>query len=605
MAQAGVSEEVMLSYIDNAQHPFNLNSDGVVYLNDLGVTAGVITSMIQKDAQLGTAPLTVAPANGPAVAPQTQVVSNVVGPGAEPPAQPVAESPVPPPTYVTAPADDTAVAYYYDALAPYGSWLYVSGYGWCWQPTVVVNNVGWQPYCDAGRWYWSDSGWYWHSDYSWGWAPFHYGRWYHHGHAGWLWCPGTVWGPAWVSWRYTDGYCGWAPLPPAAGWRAGVGFTWYGSSVSVGFDFGLSFGCYAWIPANRFCDYNVRRYCEPHDRARSIHEHSTVINNYVVGRNNTVINNGVGHDTIARQVGTGLREVTVRERPQDRVDRVRPEQLRKEGPKLVVDRPALPRSVPRVPEAIADRSKARPVGGSIGLPATPARSGVASFSGSQAPATVVPEARPGRTGSSSSVTASSGAPVNGTALKPRPSTGPARSDNVVVGPAPTGSSVGRSSLTTTPARPAGQERPSIYIGGGQKPSTPQVSSPAAVSSGPVSGTRPSVDPGRATKSSTRDPGQPAGRSQVNRPVSSGPATVTARPETRATPAPSYQPQANPVRPPSPFRQAAPEPRANPAPSQPAPAYSPPAPSRAPAAPAAPSHAPSSGGQSRGGQGRSK
>ena len=32
---------------------------------------------------------------------------------------------------------------------------------------------------------------------------------------GWVWVPGTVWAPAWVSWRYGGGYVGWAPLPPA------------------------------------------------------------------------------------------------------------------------------------------------------------------------------------------------------------------------------------------------------------------------------------------------------------------------------------------------------------------------------------------------------
>ena len=31
---------------------------------------------------------------------------------------------------------------------------------------------------------------------------------------GWVWVPGYTWAPAWVSWRYGDGYAGWAPLPP-------------------------------------------------------------------------------------------------------------------------------------------------------------------------------------------------------------------------------------------------------------------------------------------------------------------------------------------------------------------------------------------------------
>ena len=117
--------------------------------------------------------------------------------------------------------------------------LTLTGYGPCWQPTVVIVNPGWQPYCDGGRWVYTDCGWYWLSGYSWGWAPFHYGRWFHHHHLGWCWQPGNAWGPSWVCWRYGGNYCGWAPLPPAAGFNAGVGLTYHGQRVNSGFGFGL------------------------------------------------------------------------------------------------------------------------------------------------------------------------------------------------------------------------------------------------------------------------------------------------------------------------------------------------------------------------------
>src|SRR5207302_3435873 len=94
-----------------------------------------------------------------------------------------------------------------DALAPYGNWVDVAGYGRCWQPAVGAVNPGWRPYCDRGHWAYTDSGWYWMSDYSWGWAPFHYGRWFQHERLGWCWTPDNVWGPAWVSWRYSNNYC--------------------------------------------------------------------------------------------------------------------------------------------------------------------------------------------------------------------------------------------------------------------------------------------------------------------------------------------------------------------------------------------------------------
>ena len=31
---------------------------------------------------------------------------------------------------------------------------------------------------------------------------------------GWFWIPGDEWAPAWVDWRYSNDYVGWAPLPP-------------------------------------------------------------------------------------------------------------------------------------------------------------------------------------------------------------------------------------------------------------------------------------------------------------------------------------------------------------------------------------------------------
>ena len=73
------------------------------------------------------------------------------------------------------PADPApSVDVFYDSLSPYGTWVYVNGYGSCWRPTVVVANPGWQPYFDGGHWVYTDSGWYWMSDYSWGWAPLHW-----------------------------------------------------------------------------------------------------------------------------------------------------------------------------------------------------------------------------------------------------------------------------------------------------------------------------------------------------------------------------------------------------------------------------------------------
>ncbi len=112
---------------------------------------------------------------------------------------------------------------FYDALSPYGDWISVPAYGWCWQPTDVP--AGWRPYADDGHWAYTDAGYMWISDYDWGWAPFHYGRWAYDPYYGWIWVPGDVWAPAWVAWRWSDDWCGWAPLPPGVGWSAGFGLS--------------------------------------------------------------------------------------------------------------------------------------------------------------------------------------------------------------------------------------------------------------------------------------------------------------------------------------------------------------------------------------------
>src|SRR4051812_27857021 len=93
-----------------------------------------------------------------------------------------------------------------------GEWVTTSEYGTVWRPTHVGDD--WQPYT-YGRWVWTAAGWAWASDESFGWAVYHYGRWAYLPEAGWAWVPGRVWGPAWVSWRWNDGYTGWCPLGPS------------------------------------------------------------------------------------------------------------------------------------------------------------------------------------------------------------------------------------------------------------------------------------------------------------------------------------------------------------------------------------------------------
>ena len=99
---------------------------------------------------------------------------------------------------------------FYDQLSAYGQWTQLDGYGTAWQPNI--SDPDWAPYSE-GHWAYTDYGWTWVSDEPWGWATYHYGRWVDLDQ-GWFWIPGTQWAPAWVSWRYGGGYCGWVPLPP-------------------------------------------------------------------------------------------------------------------------------------------------------------------------------------------------------------------------------------------------------------------------------------------------------------------------------------------------------------------------------------------------------
>lgn len=107
---------------------------------------------------------------------------------------------------------------FYDALDEYGHWEQHRRYGDIWVPGDI--NRDWRPYT-VGNWtYTEEFGWYWISTEPWGWATYHYGRWAFDDRRGWFWIPGEEWAPAWVTWRYSNEFVGWAPLPPHSNrWR--------------------------------------------------------------------------------------------------------------------------------------------------------------------------------------------------------------------------------------------------------------------------------------------------------------------------------------------------------------------------------------------------
>ncbi len=131
-------------------------------------------------------------------------------------------------------------AVFNDQLAAYGRWVDTPEYGRVWIPASTP--AGWQPYT-LGHWAFTDCGWTWISDEPFGWATYHYGRWAVAANLGWCWVPGTVWGPAWVSWRCGDGYCGWAPLPPVRGFN--LAFNIGSNDYACGI---IPASCYNFVP---------------------------------------------------------------------------------------------------------------------------------------------------------------------------------------------------------------------------------------------------------------------------------------------------------------------------------------------------------------------
>jgi hypothetical protein len=112
-----------------------------------------------------------------------------------------------------------------NALSSYGRWVDVPGMGRGWVPWETVVGSDFVPYSTGGDWTYTPSGWEFQSQWPFGWATFHYGRWIQSPSYGWIWLPGYRWAPAWVDWRYNDGYVAWAPLAPPG---YGVAFAYSG-----------------------------------------------------------------------------------------------------------------------------------------------------------------------------------------------------------------------------------------------------------------------------------------------------------------------------------------------------------------------------------------
>jgi hypothetical protein len=485
------------------------------------------------------------------------------------------------------PPADNAYASFYDTLAPYGTWVDVAGYGPCWQPSVVIVNPGWQPYCNGGRWVYTDCGWYWMSGYSWGWAPFHYGRWFCHNNYGWCWAPGNVWGPSWVCWRYNGNYCGWAPLPPAARFSAGVGLTYHGQHVTGGFGFGLSARSYTFVPANHFSDRHLNRYAVPHQQAAQVFQ-QTVPSGTIVGNSTRVVNRGIPVSRVEAATHTQIPTLGIREVRTPGAQGPRGERFEASSQTLSVFRPQLPHSTGAQPASGGRaQSDIRPVSGSAVVTPGPAGQRAAPAS---APRTVggSPAAQPNSSGGSGRRSDRSFYQAN---VAPMPVTGPAPSSArgtgrpaprlaeplILRGPDRSGEAAGGSSASA--AHQAGSPNSPIVRGnsrGGSWQAPNQSYSPAT-----------EVPQSRSTASRQGVFSRPAG-TQRAQPMMTAEADVQAPTQPSGSAPRADEPQVRSERPwqyTAPAYQApAPPPRSAPAPSYSpprAPSYSPPAPAPAP------------------------
>jgi uncharacterized protein YraI len=172
-------------------------------------------------------------------------------------------------------------ASFYSRLAPYGDWIWLEGQ-YVWVPERVGRQ--WRPYT-VGRWAYTDRyGWMWVSREPFGWATYHYGRWGFSRRVGWFWVPGSRWAPAWVSWRQSNDYLAWAPLPPTP--DEGLGIT-----ITVG-----TIPDYYWqvVPDRDFLSDDLPgRIVRDRNRYDPILRDSRPLGNVTVVNNNVVVNNVV------------------------------------------------------------------------------------------------------------------------------------------------------------------------------------------------------------------------------------------------------------------------------------------------------------------------
>jgi hypothetical protein len=219
----------------------------------------------------------------------------------------------------------------YNYLAPYGNWVNLDPFGYVWTPRHM--GYQWRPYSN-GHWIMTEMGWTWMANERWGAIPFHYGRWGYDDYIGWFWVPGTTWGPAWVSWRWSDRYAGWAPLQPGIEIRAGMNF----ASLSIN----IPNRFWIFLQTSHFQDSNISSYALPYERNAAIFN-STSSHDNSYFRDNRIYNEGIAVDVVKRITRRNVTQYTIQDAQQPGLARISGKQLQVYRPTIRTDAAAKPK----------------------------------------------------------------------------------------------------------------------------------------------------------------------------------------------------------------------------------------------------------------------
>ncbi|MEY2562061.1 MAG: hypothetical protein QOH88_254 [Verrucomicrobiota bacterium] len=472
---------------------------------------------------------------------------------------------------------------FYRKLEPYGAWRDTATYGYVWQPREAEDR-SWRPYTD-GHWVYTDAGWTWVSEEPFGWATYHYGRWVRLHRVGWVWVPGDEWAPAWVSWRTSKDYIGWAPLPPEARFDRKHGIhNWADNYYDISPD------QYSFVPGNEFGSRRVKTSVVPVERNVAIVIDTTNVTN-ITYANTMVVNQGPNFE----EVRTRSREPIDRYRLQRRTETssddskatVRGEFLEMHTPVISrvpgIDRPQTIRetltqsTVEKTWSAETDRSaseRARvKMRTEVAAPADappktfvkPDNAPVASTPASTVAATAAP-ATPVPMSTASSTVAATAAPATPTPVATPSSTVPATPKATPTAVATPRPAVSHSPSVVPTATPASTSPPSVAATPSSTPRHPGPSRPPRVS--PSSTVAPVVP---ALPAATATPPPPRMTPAISKPKPSPSATPEASPSTDA----SVPAVAKPLPTPRPAESVPEE-----AVAKPLPIYTPPATSKA-------------------------